>query len=276
MWAARSNSVVFAAVALVLALPAFAQNRSIIVASAASIQESGLLDHLLPLFRARTGIEVKLIIQGTSQALDTGRRGGADVVFVHAKTQEEKFVAEGYGVKRFPVMYSDLVLIGPKTDPAGVKGMDIISALLAIRNKGATFVSHSDRSGTNSPEFDLWQSAGIDILHENGPWYKAVGQGTMSELNAASAMKGYVLADRPTWTQYKNKGDLAILLEGDKRLVNQFGIILVNPKNHPNVKSLLGQAFIDWIISLDGQSIISSYKINGRQLYFPDANVPGA
>jgi tungstate transport system substrate-binding protein len=275
MQAARGHFIALGLAALVCGLPAVAQNRSIVVASAASMQDSGLYDFILPMFKSRTGIGVKLIVQGTSQALDTGRQGGADVVFVHAKTQEEKFVAEGHGVKRFPVMYNDLVLIGPKSDPAGVKGLDIVDALRAIRDKAATFVSHSDRSGTNSPEFDLWQSAGIDITRETGSWYKAVGQGSVVALNAASAMNGYVLADRPTWALYKNKDKLAILLEGDKRLFNQYGVILVNPDKHPNVNPL-GQAFIDWLISLDGQNAISSYKVDDRQLYFPDANDPGA
>jgi tungstate transport system substrate-binding protein len=275
MQAARGHFIALGLAALVCSWPAAGQNRTIVVASAASMQDSGLFDFILPMFKARTGIEVRLIVQGTSQALDTGRQGGADVVFVHAKTQEEKFVAEGHGVKRFPVMYNDLVLVGPTTDPAGVKGLDIIDALRAIRDKAATFVSHSDRSGTNSPEFDLWQSAGINITRETGSWYKAVGQGTVGALNAASAMNGYTLADRPTWALYRNKDKLTVLLEGDKRLFNQYGVILVNPDKHPNVNSL-GQAFIDWLISLDGQNAISSYKVDGRQLYYPDANDPGA
>jgi tungstate transport system substrate-binding protein len=275
MQAARGHFIALGLAAFVCGLPAVAQNRSIVVASAASMQDSGLYDFILPMFKSRTGIEVRLVVQGTSQALDTGRQGGADVVFVHAKTQEEKFVAEGHGLKRFPVMYNDLVLVGPKTDPAGVKGMDIVDALRAIRDKAATFVSHSDRSGTNSPEFDLWQSAGIEIKREAGSWYKAVGQGTTGALNAANVMNGYTLADRPTWALYRNKDKLTILLEGDKRLFNQYGVILVNPDKHPNVNPL-GQAFIDWLISLDGQNAISNYKVDGRQLYFPDANDPGA
>jgi tungstate transport system substrate-binding protein len=272
----RSHFTALAAIALLAACPAAAQNRMIVVALATSVQNSGLFEYLLPKFKSRSGIDVKLLVQGSSQALDSGRHGGADVVLVHARTQEDKFVAEGYGLKRFPVMYNDYVLVGPKNDPARARGSDIVAALRAIRDSAAPFVSHSDRSGTNSPEFDLWQEAGIDIAHEKGAWYKAAGQGTAAALNTASVMSAYTLSDRADWIEAKNKGDLVILVEGDRRLCNQYGVILVNPAKQPKVKRLLGQAFIDWLISIDGQNAIANFKIDGQQMFFPDANVPGA
>jgi len=266
-----------AAVLASLCAPASAQDKSIVVASTTSTQDSGLFGHILPLFKRATGIDVKVVAQGTGQALDTGRRGDADVVFVHARPAEEKFVAEGAGVKRFPVMYNDFVLIGPKGDPAGVKGTkDIVAALKAIHAKGAPFVSRGDRSGTHQAELALWKEAGIDIAASKGPWYRDIGQGMGAALNTASAMNAYVLSDRGTWISFKNRGDLVIAVEGDKKLFNQYGVILVNPAKHPHVKKELGQAFIDWLVSPAGQKAIAAYKIDGQQLFFPNANVPGA
>jgi tungstate transport system substrate-binding protein len=255
---------------------AIAEDRSIIVASTTSTQDSGLFGYLLPIFKAKTGIEVKVIAQGTGQALDTARRGDADVVFVHAKPQEEKFLAEGFGVKRFDVMYNDFVLIGPKDDPADVKGKDIETALKTIQAKGTPFVSRGDRSGTHAAELALWKQAGIDITAAKGPWYREIGQGMGAALNAASGMNGYVLSDRGTWISFKNRGDLQIVVEGDKRLFNQYGVMLVNPEKYPSVKKELGQAFVDWLISAEGQAAIAGYKIDGQQLFFPDADKKGA
>jgi tungstate transport system substrate-binding protein len=256
--------------------PATAEDRSIIVASTTSTQDSGLFGYLLPIFKARTGIEVRVIAQGTGQALDTARRGDADVVFVHAKSQEEKFLAEGFGVKRFDVMYNDFVLIGPKDDPAGVKGKDIEAALKSIQAKAAPFVSRGDRSGTHAAELALWKQAGIDIAAGKGPWYREIGQGMGAALNTASAMNGYVLSDRGTWISFKNRGDLQIVVEGDKRLFNQYGVMLVNPERYPSVKKELGQAFVDWLISPEGQAAIAGYKVDGQQLFFPDAEKKGS
>jgi len=255
--------------------PAIAEDRSIVVASTTSTQDSGLFGYLLPIFKAKTGIEVKVIAQGTGQALDTARRGDADVVFVHAKSQEERFLAEGFGVKRFDVMYNDFVLIGPKGDPAGVKGNDIETALKTIQAKGTPFVSRGDRSGTHAAELVLWKQAGIDIAAGKGPWYREIGQGMGAALNAASGMNGYVLSDRGTWISFKNRGDLQIVVEGDKRLFNQYGVMLVNPEKYPSVKKELGQAFVDWLISPEGQAAIAGYKIDGEQLFFPDAEKKG-
>jgi tungstate transport system substrate-binding protein len=262
---------------LLTSAPAIAQDKSIVVASTTSTQDSGLFGHILPLIKAKTGIEARVVAQGTGQALDTGRRGDADVLFVHAKAQEEKFVADGFGVKRLPVMYNDFVLIGPANDPAGIKGTtDIAAALTAIKTKGAVFISRGDRSGTHIAELDLWKVAGIDIAKDKGPWYREIGQGMGAALNTASASNAYVLADRGTWISFKNRGGLLIAVEGDKRLFNQYGVILVNPAKHPHVKKELGQTFVDWLISADGQKAIADYKIEGQQLFFPNASVPGA
>ena len=256
--------------------PAIAQDRSIVVASTTSTEDSGLFGYLLPIFKAKTNIEVKVIAQGTGRALDTARRGDADVVFVHAKPQEEKFLAEGFGVKRYDVMYNDFVLIGPKSDPAGVKGRDIDTALKAIQAKAAPFVSRGDRSGTHSAELALWKQAGVDIAAAKGPWYREIGQGMGAALNTAGAMNAYVLSDRGTWISFKNRGDLEIVVEGDKRLFNQYGVMLVNPEKYPSVKKELGQAFVDWLISAEGQAAIAGYRIDGQQLFFPDAEKKGS
>lgn len=263
-----------AAAAVLSGAPVSAKDKSIVVSSTTSTQDSGLFGYILPLFKQKTGIEVKVIAQGTGQALDTGRRGDADVVFVHAKSAEEKFLAEGQGVKRYPVMYNDFVLIGPKSDPAGVKGMkDVAKALQMIKDKQAPFISRGDRSGTHLAELALWnKNAGIDIGKEKGPWYKSIGQGMGAALNTASASNAYVLSDRGTWISFKNKGDLVTAVEGDKRLFNQYGVMLVNPEKHPNVKKDLGQQFIDWLVSPEGQKAIANYKINGEQLFYPNAD----
>jgi len=263
--------------ALTLGCPAFissalAQQKSIVVASTTSTQDSGLFGHILPIFKARTGIEVKVVALGTGQALDTARRGDADVVFVHARGEEEKFVAEGHGVKRLPVMYNDFVLIGPKGDPAGVKGSkDIVAALNTLKTKQLPFISRGDRSGTHIAELKLWKAAGIDVAAEKSGWYKSIGQGMGAALNTASATDGYVLSDRGTWLSFNNKGNLAIVVQGDKRLFNQYGVILVNPAKHAHVKKELGQEFIDWLVSPEGQGAIADYKINGEQLFYPNA-----
>ncbi|QCK88854.1 hypothetical protein E8L99_18135 [Phreatobacter aquaticus] len=251
--------------------------RFITVASTTSTVDSGLFNHILPLFKAQTGIEVRVISQGTGQALDTGRRGDADVVFVHAKAAEERFVAEGFSTLRRPVMYNDFVLIGPKADPAGIRGSrDIAAALKAIQTRLSPFVSRGDRSGTHQAELALWQAAGIDLAATRGTWYREIGQGMGAALNTASAMNGYVLADRATWLSFRNRGELEIIVEGDRRLFNQYGIMLVNPARHAHVKQADGQAFIDWIVSPEGQSAITGYKIDGQQLFFVNANEPGA
>jgi tungstate transport system substrate-binding protein len=267
-----------AAIASVILIgSALAEEMSIVVASTTSTQDSGLFDYILPLFKAKTGIDVKVVAQGTGQALDTGRRGDADVVFVHAKSAEERFLAEGYGVKRYPVMYNDFILIGPRSDPAAVKGSkDVLASLAAIKRKGSAFISRGDRSGTNIAELDLWRLAGIDIATSKGPWYKEIGQGMGAALNTASADNAYVLSDRGTWVAFRNKGDLVIAVEGDKHLFNQYGVMLVNPQKYPTVKKDLGQQFIDWLISSEGQRDIASYKVNGEQLFYPDAMDPQA
>jgi tungstate transport system substrate-binding protein len=272
----RRELITIAAIVLAI-VAAGAEDRSIVVASTTSTQDSGLFEHILPLFKAKTGIEVKVLAQGTGQALDTARRGDADVVFVHAKAAEEKFLAEGFGVKRYPVMYNDFILVGPASDPAGVKGTkDIVAAFKAVKEKEAAFISRGDSSGTHIAELNLWNLAGIDIAAQKGPWYKDIGQGMGAALNAASATNAYVLSDRGTWLSFKNKGDLVIAVQGDKRLFNQYGVMLVNPQKHLHVKKELGQQFIDWLISPAGQKAIADYKINGEQLFYPNADDPNA
>lgn len=268
------------AIAFAPTVSAFAQDntgRFITVSSTTSTQDSGLFGHIIPLFKARTGIDVRVISQGTGQALDTGRRGDADVVFVHAREQEMKFVADGAGVERKPIMYNDFVLIGPKNDPAAVNGSkDIAAALKAIASERVPFVSRGDRSGTHSAELALWKIAGIDIATQKGAWYREIGQGMGAALNTAAAMNAYVLADRGTWLSFRNRGDLVVSVEGDKRLFNQYGVILVNPIKHPHVKREDGQAFIDWLVSAEGQKAIADYRIGGQQLFFPNADDRGA
>ena len=268
--------LVAAAISFALVGSAIAQDNSIVVASTTSTQDSGLFGHILPLFKQKTGIDVKVIALGTGQALDTARRGDADVVFVHAKSLEEKFVADGFGVSRKPVMYNDFVIIGPSNDPAIVRGKDVITALRTIKDRQANFISRGDKSGTHNAELNLWKEAGIDIAKDKGPWYKEIGQGMGAALNMASAGNSYVLSDRATWISFRNKADLAIVVEGDKRLFNQYGAILVNPQKHPSVKKESGEQFITWLTSPEGQRAIAGYKIDGQQLFFPNATDPGA
>jgi tungstate transport system substrate-binding protein len=264
------SRVLFAALFLICS-SVEGQERFITVASTTSTEQSGLFRYLLPIFEKKTGIQVRVVALGTGQALDMARRGDADVVFVHARPLEETFLAEGHGVRRFDVMYNDFVLIGPKADPAGIRGKDVAAALKGIFEKKALFVSRGDRSGTHFAELELWKTAGIDIAKDKGPWYRETGSGMGPALNTASAMNAYILADRGTWLSFKNRGDLAIAVQGDKRLFNQYGIMLVNPEKHPTVKKEWGQAFIDWVISPEGQQAIDSYKIDGEQLFFSDA-----
>ena len=252
-----------------------AEDRSIVLATTTATQESGLLDYLLPIFRDKTGIEVTVIARRADEVLNGPRRGEADVVLMHARPQEEKFVADGFGVKRFDVMYNDYVLIGPKSDPAGVKGKDIVTALKAIEAKGAPFVTRGDRSGTHAAELALWIVAGIDIAAAKGAWYREVRQGMDAALDAARTANAYVLSDRGSWIAFKDRGDLDIVVEGDKRLLNQYGAMLVNPEKFPNVKKELGQTFIDWLISPEGQAAIAGYKVDGQQLFFPNAAKSG-
>jgi tungstate transport system substrate-binding protein len=262
--------------ALACASSALAQT-FITVASTTSTEQSGLFAHLLPQFERKSGIDVRVVALGTGQALDLARRGDADVVFVHAKAAEEAFLTEGHGVQRFPVMYNDFVLVGPHSDPADIAGgNDTLEALRKIEAAGAAFVSRGDRSGTHIAELALWTMAGIDIERDKGPWYRSTGQGMGPALNTASAMNAYVLADRATWLAFNNRGELAILVEGDRRLMNQYGVMLVNPLRHPSVKRTEGQAFIDWLVSPEGQTAIAAYEIGGQQAFFPNADEPGA
>jgi len=267
-------------ISLLLALAAFggqAQERFITVASTTSTEQSGLFGYILPIFERKTGIQVRVVALGTGQALDLARRGDADVAFVHAKAAEEKFLAEGHGVRRYPVMYNDFVLIGPKGDPAKIAGSkDVVEALKKIQSAQAPFVSRGDKSGTHMAELDLWKASGIDLDKAKGAWYRDTGQGMGPALNTASSMNAYLLADRGTWLAFRNRGDLAILVEGDRRLFNQYGVMLVNPDKHPAVKKELGQAFIDWLVSPEGQKAIADYRIGGEQLFFPNAGQAGA
>ena len=253
-----------------LSSPAFAQEKSIVVSSTTSTEQSGLFSFMLPIFKMKTGIDVKVVAVGTGQALDIGRRGDADVVFVHDKPAEEKFVSEGYATKRVEVMYNDFVLIGPKSDPAKIGGgKDIKAAFQKIASAQVPFVSRGDKSGTHAAELRYWKDAAITV----GPsaWYKETGSGMGPALNTASAMNGYILADRGTWLSFKNRGDLTILVQGDPKLFNQYGVMLVNPAKFSHVKKAEGQAFIDWITSKNGQDVIASYQIGGEQLFFPNA-----
>ncbi|MEW5863720.1 MAG: substrate-binding domain-containing protein [Pseudomonadota bacterium] len=261
-----------AVLALLLVAPVRAEERFITVASTTSTEQSGLFRHLLPLFEKKAGIQVRVVALGTGQALDLGRRGDADVVLVHAPELEEKFVAEGWGVRRHPVMYNDFVVLGPKSDPARIAGTkDAAEAFRKIRAARAPFVSRADRSGTHLAELELWRAAGIDIAREKGPWYRETGSGMGPALNTASALNAYLLADRGTWLAFRNRGELAILVEGDPRLFNQYGAILVNPARHPHVKEAWGRQFIEWLVSPQGQTAIAAYRIAGEQLFFPNA-----
>jgi tungstate transport system substrate-binding protein len=262
-----------AAVLVVLALPVAAQERSITVASTTSTEQSGLFGHILPAFTRDTGITVRVVALGTGQALDVGRRGDADVVFVHDRAAEQRFVAEGFGRERRHVMYNDFVVIGPASDPAGIAGgRDTVAALQRIAAAKAPFVSRGDRSGTHAAELRLWQAAGVDPTAGRGQWYREVGQGMGPALNTAAAQNAYLLADRGTWLSFRNRQDLRIVVEGDARLFNQYGVMLVNPDRHPHVKAADGQRFIDWIRSAAGQQAIAGFRIGGEQLFFPNAS----
>jgi tungstate transport system substrate-binding protein len=257
------------------ALPALAQERSITVASTTSTEQSGLFGHILPIFKREAGIAVRVVALGTGQALDVGRRGDADVVFVHDRAAEERFVAEGFGGPRRHVMFNDFVITGPAADPARIAGLgDTAEALRRIAAARAPFISRGDRSGTHAAELRLWQLAGIDPASGRGQWYREVGQGMGPALNTAAAQGAYILADRGTWLSFRNRQDQRILIEGDMRLFNQYGVMLVNAQRHPHVKAADGQRFIDWLLSPAGQAAIASYRINGEQLFFPNADKP--
>jgi tungstate transport system substrate-binding protein len=258
--------IAYTAINLVAINPAQAQ--SIVVASTTSTEQSGLFSYLLPEFKKASGIDVKVVALGTGQALDMGRRGDADVLFVHDQAAEEKIVADGFAMKRFPVMYNDFVLIGPAADPAKVKGKDIIEALKKVAAGNGNFISRGDKSGTHAAELRYWKTASLD---NKGSGYKECGCGMGPALNMASSLGAYVLADRGTWLSFKNRADLAILVEGDNRLFNQYGVMLVNPAKHPQTKVVEGQKFVDWVVSNAGQAVIASYKIGGEQLFFPNA-----
>ncbi|HJV11931.1 MAG TPA: substrate-binding domain-containing protein [Burkholderiales bacterium] len=257
--------------ALLVALPAYGQPRHITVASTTSTEQSGLFRHLLPMFEKKTGIQVRVVALGTGQALDMGKRGDADVAFVHDKATEERLVAEGFFVERHEVMYNDFVIVGPNADPARARGNDAVAALMTIAEKKAPFASRGDKSGTHAAELRLWKEAGIDPSQGRGAWYRETGSGMGPTLNTASGMNAYALTDRGTWLSFKNRGELGIVVQGDKRLFNQYGVMLVNPKKHPHVKSADGIAFINWLTSIDGQKAIADYKIDGEQLFFPNA-----
>jgi tungstate transport system substrate-binding protein len=259
------------AAGLVAAAMTHAQERFITVSSTTSTEQSGLFGHLLPAFEKASGIKVRVVALGTGQALDVARRGDADVVFVHDKAAEEKFVAEGFGVKRQEVMYNDFVVVGPKTDPAKATGKDILEGLRRIEATKAPFVSRGDKSGTHAAELRYWKAAGIDLEARKGTWYRDTGSGMGPALNTAASMNAYILADRGTWLSFKNRGDLGIVVEGDTRLFNQYGVILVNPAKHAHIKQADGQKFIDWVVSPEGQKAIAAYKINGEPLFFPNA-----
>ena len=248
-----------------------AQERFITVASTTSTEQSGLFGHLLPIFEKASGIKVLVVALGTGQALDLARRGDADVVFVHDKAAEEKFVADGYGVKRQEVMYNDFIVVGPKADPAKTQGRDILEGLRRIEAAQAPFVSRGDKSGTHAAELRYWKAAGIDLDAKKGAWYRDTGSGMGPALNTAASMNAYILADRGTWLSFRNRGELGIVVEGDTKLFNQYGVILVNPAKHPHVKQADGQKFIDWVVSDAGQKAIADYKIGGEQLFFSNA-----
>ncbi|WHZ12308.1 MAG: Tungstate ABC transporter, substrate-binding protein [Burkholderiaceae bacterium] len=259
-----------AIVCIAIAAPlARADTPSIVMASTTSTEQSGLFGTLLPAFEKATGIAVKVVAVGTGQALDIARRGDADIVFVHDRAAEEKFLAQGWGVKRYPVMYNDFVLIGPAPDPAGVRGKDIAQAFEKLAAANAPFISRGDRSGTNAAELRIWKLAGLD--REPGTGYKACGCGMGPALNIAASTDAYVLSDRGTWLSFGNRGDLKILVQGDPRLFNQYGVMVVNPEKHPQVKAALAERFVDWVLSPAGQATIANYRVGGQQLFFPDA-----
>jgi tungstate transport system substrate-binding protein len=271
------RTVLAGLLAAAAAFGARAEERFITVASTTSTEQSGLFGHLLPAFTKKTGIEVRVVAVGTGQALKLGERGDADVVFVHDTPSELEFVAAGWGVDRREVMYNDFVLIGPKSDPAHVSGgHDIVAAYNVIAAAKAPFLSRGDDSGTNKAELRLWKDAGIDVKAASGSWYRETGSGMGATLNSAAAMSAYTLSDRGTWLSFKNRQDLAIVVEGDKRLFNQYGVMLVNPARHPTVKKEWGMAFIDWLTAPEGQQTIAGYKINGEQLFFPDYRKPAS
>jgi tungstate transport system substrate-binding protein len=270
----RITLALLLAAGVLAAAPLTAQERFIVVASTTSTEQSGLFGHLLPVFTQKTGIGVRVVALGTGQALDTGRRGDADVVFVHDRAAEDKFVAEGWGIDRRDVMYNDFVIIGPKSDPAKVAGSkDVAKAMKAIAAAQAPFVSRGDKSGTHAAELRYWKDAGVDPTAHKATWYRETGSGMGPSLNTASSMNAYLLADRGTWLNFKNRGDLAIVVEGDQKLFNPYGVMLVNPAKHPHVKKADGLAFIDWLTSPEGQAVIAGYKIGGEQLFFPSAAV---
>jgi len=259
------------------ALPTGAAERFITVASTTSTENSGLFGTLLPAFQAKTGIEVRVVAVGTGQAIKLAQNGDADVLFVHHKPSEEKFVAEGYGVKRAAVMYNDFVFVGPKADPAGIRGgHDAVAALQAIAGAKANFASRGDDSGTHKLEQGLWKTAGIDVAAASGQWYRETGSGMGATLNAAAGMGAYALTDRATWISFQNKADLELVVEGDKRLFNQYGVILVNPAKFLHIKAADGQAFIDWLTGTDGQKTIAAFQIDSQQLFYPNATAPGS
>ena len=265
--------VVFAVLSLLASSsPCRAQDKFIVVASTTSTEQSGLFSHLLPQFKAATGIEARVVALGTGQALDMGRRGDADVVFVHDSAAEEKFVAEGFSLKRWPVMYNDFVLIGPRGDPAKLRGRDISVALQNLVNSSANFISRGDKSGTHAAELRYWKSAGADIAAAKPAGYKECGCGMGPALNMAASLGAYVLTDRGTWLSFKNRADLEVLVEGDKRLFNPYGVMVVNPARHPHVKLAAAHQFVDWLVSAAGQAAIASYQIGGERLFFPNAS----
>jgi tungstate transport system substrate-binding protein len=264
-------ALVVAAAALAAPQAARAQDKFIVMASTTSTEQSGLFAHLLPAFKKASGIDVRVVALGTGQALDMGRRGDADLLFVHDQVAEEKFVADGFGRKRSAVMYNDFVIVGPRSDPASVKGKDVVEALKKLAASSQPFVSRGDKSGTHAAELRYWKSAGIDPPAGKVPGYKACGCGMGPALNMAASTNAYLLVDRGTWLSFKNRAELAVLVEGDTRLFNQYGVIVVNPAKHPHVKTDLAQAFADWVLSADGQATIASYMIGGEQLFFPNA-----
>ena len=265
-------AVAGAALSIAAAVPGMAEDKFIVVQSTTSTQNSGLFEHILPMFTDKTGIEVRVVAVGTGQAIRNAANGDGDVLFVHAKPAEEKFVAAGDGVSRADVMYNDFVIVGPPSDPAGVAGSsDVVSALTKIAEAEAPFASRGDDSGTNKAELRLWKEAGIDAQASSGGWYRETGSGMGATLNTGTAMGAYVMTDRATWIAFGNKGDYEIAVEGDPKMFNQYGIILVNPETHPNVKADLGQQFVDWVLSDEGQAAIAGYTVDGQQLFFPNA-----